>query len=144
MVLTAGFGLVMRHWQFELIDTLSDPAEIRDHIAVLTQVQKQVHIWVTATMDVAYPFAYTALFVGMALRYFGRFGPWLSIPIAMALPADLVEGFIQILALMGQDQLVGWKAWLTPLKFALAYFGLVIAFIGLCIAIFRSLRGRST
>lgn len=143
VVLTLSFAVVMQLWAFQLIDRLSDPDEIGRHINAMTGEQKRVHIWVTATMDVVYPLAYTALSAGMAVRYFGRIGRALAVLIALAVPADLIEGVIQIALLNGYNGLINVKAVLTPVKFALAYFGIAIALLGGLVAAYRALFRRN-
>lgn len=133
--LTVGFAVVMQVWQFELIDEMSDPEQIRAHVAMFSETQKTAHIWMTATVDVAYPFAYGSLFMGMALRFFGRVGFWLALPSLIVIPVDLAEGYVQVMFLSGDDNLLYLKSFLTPLKLVLFMPGLLIALVGAGIAI---------
>ncbi len=133
--LTATFAIIMQVWQFELIDEMSDPNQIRAHVAGFSKAQKTAHIWMTATVDVAYPLAYGSLFMGMALRFFGRAGFWLALPSLFVIPVDLAEGFVQVMFLSGDDSLLHLKSILTPLKLWLFIPGAIIALIGAGIAI---------
>lgn len=134
LAMTIAFGLVMKIWQFELIDEMYLPDQIKAHLASLTPSQKYVHAWVTATLDVAYPLAYGGFFIGMALRFFGRYGAWLALPGVLVIPVDLAEGLVQILLLNGVESVLGYKQILTPLKLGLFFPGLAIAVLGGLIA----------
>lgn len=140
LAMTLGFGLIMRIWQFEIIDEMYEPDQIRAHVAAFTATQKTVHAWMTATLDVAYPFAYGSLFIGMALRFFGRAGFWLALPSVLVIPVDLAEGYVQVLLLTGNDSLLAYKQILTPLKLGLFIPGLIVALVGAGIAIARRRR----
>lgn len=135
LALTAIFAVIMAVWQFELIDEMSDPDQIRAHVAGFSDVQKTAHIWMTATIDVAYPLAYGSLFMGMALRFFGRAGFWLALPSLVVIPVDLAEGYVQVMFLSSDDSLLHFKRILTPLKLWLFIPGAIIALIGAGIAI---------
>ena len=125
---TIGFGLIMRHWDFTVIDEMSDPEQVRAHIAAMSDLQRGVHAWTTATLDVAYPLTYGPLFAGIALS---RFRPIFAVPAIAVIPTDLAEGVVQVMALLGEDQLVGWKAVLTPLKLGLFLLAIIIALAAL-------------
>lgn len=140
LLLSVGFGVVMRVWDFHLIDEMYDPDQILAHISAMTQTQRTAHIWMTATLDVAYPFAYGGLFIGLAWRYFETIGHWLAMPSIAVIPVDLTEGAIQVLLLMGHGGVVGGKAIVTPLKLILFIFGLAVALIAVGKAITRRMR----
>lgn len=137
VALSIGFVLVMNHWDFQLIDEMSDPDKIREHLAGMSETQKRVHIWTTGTLDVLYPFAYGGLFAGLALRFFGRYGPYLALPGILVIPVDLAEGLVQIFLLNGNESLITLKAYLTPLKLALFFLALCIAVVALGRAVYR-------
>ena len=92
----------------------------------MSETQRVVHAWMTATLDVAYPLTYGPLFAGLALQ---RFKPAFAIPAVAVIPTDLAEGYVQVTALLGDDSLLWMKAYLTPLKLAL-----FIAAMGIAIA----------
>lgn len=140
LLMMLGFGLVTHFWQFGIIDEIYQPEQVLIHIANMSPTQRIVHAWMTATLDVAYPLAYGSFFIGMALRFFGPFGPWLAAPSLVLILTDLTEGVVQICLLMGDESLVWIKAIVTPLKLGLFVFGLIIAALGLLIAIYRKLR----
>ncbi len=140
LAMTAAFGLIMQIWQFEIIDEMSEPDQIRAHVAAFTATQKTVHAWMTATLDVAYPLAYGGFFIGMALRFFDRAGFWLALPSALVIPVDLAEGYVQVMLLTGDDSLLHYKQILTPLKLGLFIPGLIISLVGAGIAIARRRR----
>ena len=130
LVLTAVFGLVMHIWNFTIIDEMANPQMIRVHIEAMSHEQRRAHAWLTATVDVVYPFAYSALFAGLALRFLGRAGKVLAWMAAIAVPADLIEGFAQVVALNGGFFILPLKAIVTPIKlfcWAVPGLGAVIA-----------------
>ncbi|MCI5043499.1 MAG: hypothetical protein MRY72_02280 [Aquisalinus sp.] len=136
---TIGFGIIMLVWEFEVIDEFSDPDFIRAHIDAMSEVQRQVHIWTTATLDVAYPLTYGALFFGLALRFLG---PLFTLPAIAVIMTDLVEGFVQVQLLSGNMDLLWTKAYLTPAKLMLFYLCTVLAIVALIVAWRR--RGKKT
>ena len=121
---TIGFAVIMAIWEFEVIDEISDPETVRQHIAAMTDVQRSVHAWTTATLDVAYPLTYGALFAGIAWR---SLRPIYSLPAIAVIPVDLAEGVVQVLALIGNDALIWTKAYLTPFKLVLFFAAMAIA-----------------
>jgi len=141
--MTLGFGLVMYIWQFVIIDEMYAPEQISAHVGAMTSTQKTVHAWMTATLDVAYPLAYGGFFIGMALRFFGQFGPWLAAPSFAVIPVDLAEGLVQILVLNGNEGVIWYKMIITPLKLGLFLIGLSVAVIGICIALRQLIRRNS-
>ena len=134
VVLTALFPVVAGHFGLTLLDAIADPTEARALIEGLTREQRQAHAWITGTLDVAYPLAYGALFLGAMLRFFPRRGPLLAIPVLIGVPADLLEGLVQILALTGQADWLAAKAVLTPVKGGAFVYGAVLALIGVALS----------
>ena len=128
---TIGFGVIMLIWQFEVIDEFSDPELIRAHIAAMSETQRQVHVWTTATLDVAYPLTYGPLFIGLAMRFLK---PVFALPCIAVILADLMEGVVQVQLLTGNMDLLWTKAWLTPTKLLLFYVCLATAVAALIVA----------
>lgn len=142
ILLTLIFGGIMHFGHFAIIDEIYVEKDIRAHINAMTPDQRRLHVWLTATVDVAYPFAYGGFFIGMAVRYFRRFGPWLAVPSFLVIPTDLTEGFAQIMLLTGHDNYMGLKLFTTPLKLVLFIFGLSITAVATVIACKRGLKAR--
>ena len=134
ILMTFGFLAIMWIWDFEVIDEIWSVEKLKIHLASLTPIQKSVHAWTTGTLDVLYPFAYSAFFIGMTLRFFGRYGPLLAIPSFLVIPVDLLEGLIQIMLLNGNHNVIEWKAIVTPIKLLLFLWGLGVALIAAGIA----------
>lgn len=130
LITTVSFGVVMHIWDFLLIDEMYDAEQISAHISALSAEQKQVHIWTTATLDVLYPLVYGLLFAGVALKAFGKNGLLLALPSLLCIPADLSEGFAQVMLLSGNADYMGLKTAMTPIKFALFFPGFLIAIVG--------------
>jgi len=139
-IMTLIFGLIMQIWGFEIIDEMYDAATIIAHIDAMTPTQRTVHSWMTATLDVAYPLSYGALFIGMALRFFGKVGVWIALPSMLVIPVDLTEGVIQVFLLNGYSDIAYLKEIVTPLKLILFVWGLVVALIALGVGIYGKYR----
>jgi len=123
-----------------VIDELFRRREILDSVASLDRTQRQVHIMVTATLDVAYPFAYGIFQSGMAYRYLGRLGKFLAPLSLVCIPVDLVEGYAQVMILSGYGHFVDVKVLVTPFKLALYIPGLCAALVAVVVAA-KSSRG---
>ena len=134
VVLTALFPVAAGHFGLTLLDAVADPTEARALIEGLTREQRQAHAWITGTLDVAYPLTYGALFLGATLRFFPRKGVLLAIPILIGVPADFLEGLVQILALTGQVDWLAAKAVLTPVKGGAFVYGAVMALLGVALS----------
>ena len=140
VVLTVLFPVVAGQFGLTLLDAMADSTEARALIEGLTGEQRQAHAWITGTLDVAYPLAYGALFLGATLRFFPRRGTLLAIPVLIGVPADLLEGLVQILALTGQADWLAAKAVLTPVKGGAFVYGAVMALLGVGL---RGWKGRA-
>ncbi|MEM7099259.1 MAG: hypothetical protein AAF541_13435 [Pseudomonadota bacterium] len=130
VLITAAFPVASSMWGISFIDAISEPGEVRQAVAALTPDQKVIHAWITATLDVAYPLAYGALFAGSAYRFFPKIGKALALTILVVVPADLLEGVVQVLALTDTVDLLAAKAVLTPLKTLLFLLGFAATVIG--------------
>ena len=142
LILTVAFGAVMEVWQFQLVDEMSRRDEFLPHISNLTDLQKKVHIWTTATLDVAYPLMYGAFFIGTTVRVFKKKGVFWTIPAMLVIPTDLAEGVTQVLLLNGNEAIAWLKEILTPVKFFLFFLALIISAIALITGLIRKIRNR--
>lgn len=131
LALTLCFGVIMNLYQFGIIDEMFVASDIRAHIESMSLQQRRVHAWMTGTLDVLYPFAYGAFFVGVAFRYFARYRLWLIIPGILVIPFDLTEGFAQVMLLVGNADYMALKIGATQGKLLLYITGLVITAVGL-------------
>lgn len=143
LAITCAFPVVSSHWQLTLLDGITSPAAARSLLEQFTPEQRTVHAWITATLDVAYPLAYGGLFAGSALRVFERHGRYLALPALLAIPTDLIEGVVQILALTGIADWLGAKAVLTPAKLVLFGSGLCVAVVAWATWLYRRTVGVS-
>ncbi len=140
ILITAAFPMAASIWGISFIDGLSDPAAVRDAIAAMTPEQRVAHAWLTATLDVAYPLAYGALFAGSACAFFARYGRLMALLLLVVVPIDLLEGVVQVLALTDTADLIDTKAVLTPLKTALFLLGLAVTVAGWVVWVLRRFR----
>mmetsp|Transcript_9804 Transcript_9804/g.11782 ORF Transcript_9804/g.11782 Transcript_9804/m.11782 type:complete len:166 (+) Transcript_9804:142-639(+) len=130
--LTICFGIIMLVWDFVLIDEMYKADQIAEHIRNMTPTQRRVHMIMTATIDVLYPFAYASFFVGVALKAFpGVEGTFLSLPSILCVPTDLLEGYSQVMLLAGYNDYMSLKTRTTPIKLFLFTLGLVITIAGI-------------
>lgn len=130
LLITLTFQVISRQLNLVLLDGVSDPTEVRAAIVGMSEYQRYVHIWITATLDVAHPTAYGALFIGSAYRFFPTKALLLCIPTIVCVPVDLTEGILQILALAGNFDFIELKGVLTPLKILLFVLGLLVTVAG--------------
>ena len=130
VLLTYAFQFLAGQLGIVFIDNMSSPDDAMAAIAGFTADQRSAHAWITGTVDVAYPLAYGLFFAGTALHFFPNAGRYLCWPLLAVIPVDLLEGLVQIMALIGNDGGIGAKAILTPLKFGLLLAGLAIAIAG--------------
>ena len=130
LLITISFGVVMQIWDFILIDEMYNADQISGHIAAMSEKQKLVHIWTTATLDVLYPLVFGSLFAGVALKAFSKNGFLLALPSLLCIPVDLIEGFSQVMLLSGHADYMGLKISMTPIKLALFIPGFLIAIVG--------------
>ncbi len=138
------FPVVAGQFGITLLDAISDPEQCRAVLATMSDSQRSLHAWITGTLDVVYPAAYGALFVGSAYRFFPSVGRWLAAPILLLVPVDLLEGLVQILALTDTVDWLGAKALLTPAKLVLFYFGLIVTLCGWGVWIVRRFQRQET
>lgn len=139
VLITLAFPPLAASWDLTLLDGVASPDRVRELIAGMTPEQRTAHAWITGTLDVAYPLAYGSFFAGMALRLFPKAGSVLAVLVALAIPVDLFEGLVQILALVGQADWVGAKAVVTPLKVGLFLGGIAVTLAGLARWAYRRL-----
>lgn len=130
VLITLTFQIIGSQVDFVFLDSLSDPVEVKAAIASMSASQREFHAWMTLTLDVAYPLAYGALFVGSAYRFFPAKGFYLCLPALICIPVDLMEGIVQVWALVGTADFTQAKAMLTPLKVILFATGLLITIAG--------------
>ncbi|MCA8901879.1 MAG: hypothetical protein KDA53_11595 [Hyphomonas sp.] len=124
----------------QLIDMVRSGEGARAVIAGMTDAQRTAHFWTTVLWDSAYPLAYGGFFMGMALRFFGRFGWIAALPGLATIIVDFTENTVQALALSGTADYLDVKDWLTPLKYNLALVASVIALVAVVIAIVNLIR----
>ena len=74
------------------------------------------------------------MFFGLTLRVFGSKRLLLLLPALLVIPVDLLEGFVQVLILSGNDEVVSMKEWVTPLKLLLFILAILIAVMALFVA----------
>jgi hypothetical protein len=129
LLLFFAFRIVASHWGFTFIDSISSPEELRALIDGMSAEQKISHAWATCTLDVAFPISAGLLFAGVALCFYPKYGIYLAMPGLLAIPTDLFEGVIQVLALTDTADLLDLKAIVTPLKAGLLLTGLLIAIV---------------
>lgn len=135
------FLVTMHYWDFQIIDEMYDANEILAHIALLSSEQKHVHIALTATLDVVYPFVYGAFQAGMAYRYLGKLGRWVALLSIFCIPVDLIEGFSQVMLLLGNESFITLKTIVTPVKLSLFIPGLCFTLVAGCLVLYRKVTG---
>lgn len=131
VALSAGFKLWMPGAGGVLLDGQLTAEAARQLLMNMTEPQKAVHIRITLLLDMPYPFFYAGLSAGITLRAFGPGRWWFALPAMLAIPSDLFENVIQLLALAGDDRLLGIKDVLTPFKYLLVLVASAVSLAGL-------------
>ena len=119
----------------QFLDLLADSDAVLCQIEGMSLAERRAHGTITSTIDSIYPLLYGALLAGITWRFTSGRWRWLVAPAIIAVVLDFTENRIQVLALMGKTELVGWKEIVTPLKFALV----ITAFAVAVVLLFRSL-----
>jgi hypothetical protein len=127
IALAIGFQLSTPFAGGALLDVSTTLAASEDLLQAMSAPQKRAHLWITVLLDVPFPFAYGGLFLGLCLRYGGRYSLYLAAPAFLVIPVDLIENTVQFIALLGNETLLPAKAYLTPAKFLLVYIAAIVA-----------------
>ncbi|MFN3910864.1 hypothetical protein [Hyphomonas sp.] len=137
IAITVLFGALAPMAGGQFLDFASDPADSRALFEAMTPAQRTAHFWITVLVDTAYPLSFGLFFAGMALRFFGKWGPLAAIPGFAVLVVDLTENTLQAITLSGAAYVLEPKAWVSPLKMNLFYLAALIAVVGLLAGIYR-------
>nr|WP_070958894.1 hypothetical protein [Hyphomonas sp. Mor2] len=137
VALTIGFGIWIQQNDLHIIDEISDPEQIRAVVDAMSPEQRTAHWWMTLLLDFFYPFAYGTFFAGLALRYFNNGGIWITLPVMIVMPADLIENTVQLFILSGDLSLIWVKAIATPIKLVSFIVAGLIALGGLGVAVYH-------
>jgi hypothetical protein len=127
IALAIGFQLSTPSAGGALLDVSTTLAASEDLLQAMSAPQKRAHLWITVLLDIPFPFAYGGLFLGLCLRYGGRYSLYLAAPAFLVIPVDLIENTVQFIALLGNETLLPAKAYLTPAKFLLVYIAAIVA-----------------
>ncbi len=131
VVLSVGFKLWMPSAGGVLLDGQLSAEAAHQLLMHMTGSEKAAHVWITLLLDMPYPFFYAGLSIGIALRAFGTARWWFALPAMLAIPSDLLENAVQLLALAGDERLLGAKDVLTPLKYLLVLVASCVSISGL-------------
>jgi len=121
----------VEHWNLVLLDGISDAETARTLLVEMTHQQVQGHLWFTSTIDVILPFAAAGFFASAILVSFKKYGPYLATLALLAIPLDLSEGVIQVLALTNNADFLDVKSYSTPIKKACYDIGFLASVAGL-------------
>ena len=143
VLMTIGFGVWTNAFGLETLDRWADPEKVRSMVEAMSEVQREAHWWMTATLDSAYPLTYGCFFAGTAVRFLGRWGPWLALPSWICIPVDLVENIAQLCILSGDSVGLAVKAIATPMKVVIFLLGLCTTLVALAAGLWRR-RGQLT
>lgn len=123
VVLTIIIQVVAYNYQVPLLDMLVERQDVITSLNGMTNSQKAIHIGITTSLDVVYPLAFTAFFIG-SVKYcvplqYKRF----ALPLLLIVPIDWIEGIVQVMLLTSNMDVIAIKTLLTPVKFLLIIFG---------------------
>ena len=141
VLITFLFPLLSAQTGLVFLDGLSNPSDARSLMGSWTDGERSLHALITATLDVLYPLVYGAWFAGSALCFYRRAGVWLAWVFAVLVGVDLLEGVVQVLALLDIADWLVAKQWLTPTKFLLFFLGLAVTAGGWLLWLIARFRG---
>lgn len=138
------FSLVMPLVDGQLLDMIWSGPAAEARLAEMSASNKTAHFWTTLVIDTAYPLAYGAFFAGLAARFAPeRFARAAMLPAGVVVVLDLVENTAQMMALQGSQNVLWLKTYVTPAKFGLLGFAVLLAGILALFALARfALRNR--
>ncbi|PCI75057.1 MAG: hypothetical protein COB20_13795 [SAR86 cluster bacterium] len=143
IALAVGFQLATPLAGGALLDVSTSLAASEDLLQAMSAQQKRAHMWITLLLDVPFPLAYGGLFLGLCLRYGGKFALYLAAPAFLVIPVDLTENAVQFIALLGNETLLPAKTYLTPAKFLLFYSAAIVALGSLSLSLVLSVLRKS-
>ncbi|MCA9175132.1 MAG: hypothetical protein KDB14_11670 [Planctomycetales bacterium] len=116
--LAFGFGIFVwalggRQW---LLDTSLTQQGASKTIGEMSPRQRNLHFWMTLTLDSLFPITYGLLLAQFAAKS-GCSGWWLALP-AIAVACDYTENAAHLIALRKQDAVHAIKSLVSPAKFA--------------------------
>ena len=92
--------LLANFWNLTLLDEVYSTNEARELLLQMTDDQKVVHLWITASLDVIYPIVFGGLLAGLILKFLPKYGSYLILFAILGVIMDWSENLIQILALL--------------------------------------------
>ncbi len=130
ILLMFSVAALVNRFEVTLVDEIIDPDAVRAIIAAMDDKQRMVHVFITGTLDLILPFVYGALFAGAALRFYPQVGKVFAALVLLAVPCDLIEGMVQILALTGAMDFLAVKMVVTPVKIVMFLLGALLLVVG--------------
>ena len=125
--LTIAIHAIAYAYQLPLLDMLVEQNEIVTALQSMSDTQLSAHIVVTATLDVVYPLAFTALFIGSIIVGLPHQYKRYVYALLLIVPIDWLEGVVQIMMLTGSHDVMWLKLLLTPIKFMLVLLGILFS-----------------
>ncbi len=139
MLLNLGFFFWMPHVGGVILDESWGEGLQRIYDS-MTPDQRRSHGWMTLILDMPYPLAYGVWYAGLALKAFPKLGWWIALPALLTIPIDLTENTTQVLALLGEMDILALKNIVTPLKLLFFISASLIALASLVLLIMRRVR----
>ena len=123
-----------------LLDLLGTGAEAKARLAEMSAEQKTAHLWVTLIIDTLYPLTNGGLLAGLIWRFAGGMRRGFVLAPAAFVLCDLSENTVQMIALLGNEALLGLKDVLTPAKFGLFALSAGLVLVSVVLAVVRRIR----
>ncbi len=141
LLIGTSFYFVIQAIEGDLLDMIWTGDDAITRLNELSDAQKEAHLLGTVTLDVLYPFAYCALFVGLLCRLAWRWRWGLILLPVMAALCDFAENTVQAMALSGRpSEILFVKDLVTPIKFYGLMATLAIIILLALVALVRYLR----
>ncbi len=127
LLIGGSFFIVQNAVGGSLLDTQMNAQTAFAVLQNMSDLQKHYHIIATSTLDMIYPIVYGGLLAGIVWRFADKKKTLLIIPAIIAIFSDIIENIIQIIALSGNDDFLYFKNFITPIKYGMILFVIIIA-----------------
>lgn len=124
-----GFGVVSKDLDGPLLDLVHGPAANRARLAAMSADQRALHLWITCTLDMVYPFAYGGALANLAARFARRRKLLVALPALIMIAADLCENLLIVLILNGNLEVTPLKSAVTEVKWTLFVASALLAIV---------------
>jgi hypothetical protein len=137
IIIGVGFSFTPSLVGGELLDMQMNASDASARLSEMSRWHRTNHIWITLLLDSLYPLAYGGFLAGIAARFAKSWRKFAVIPAFATIIADFAENFVQVVALVGSENALVLKNFLTPIKFGGFFLAAILALILLLSALVK-------